>query len=64
MGLVHPFSPDWYVGGGVDAPDRLGSIVEVKRLQGAVFQSKEAAETHGLKMCKEWIDGRYESPPQ
>jgi len=37
-------------------PGRLSSIVEVKRLEGSAFHSKEAAERHGLKLCKEWID--------
>jgi hypothetical protein len=36
----------------------LGSIVEIKRIQGAIFNSKEAAEQDGLRLCKEWIDKR------
>jgi hypothetical protein len=31
--MVHPFSPDWYVGGKVLAPGRSGSIVEITRFQ-------------------------------
>jgi len=31
--IVHPFSPDWYMGDSVDAPGRLGSIVEVTRFE-------------------------------
>ena len=31
--LVHPFSPDWYVGGGVLVPVRGSSIVEITRFQ-------------------------------
>ena len=37
---------------------RLGSVVEVKRIEGPVFNSKEKAEEDGLKLCKEWIDKR------
>ena len=37
---------------------RLSSIVEVKRIVGPVFNSREAAEEHGLRLCKEWIDKR------
>ena len=33
-------------------------IVEVKRIEGRVFNSKEAAEQHGIQLCKEWIDKR------
>jgi hypothetical protein len=40
------------------AQGRLGSIVEVKRIEGPIFNSKEAGEEHGLKLCKEWIDKR------
>jgi len=53
-----PLQPaDWYSQGVVLCPGRLSSIVEVKR-EGPIFNSKEAAEEHGLKLCKEWIDKR------
>jgi hypothetical protein len=47
---------DWYSQGIIFRPGRLGSIVEVKRIKGAIFNSKEAAEEDGLKLCKDWID--------
>ena len=31
--IVHPFSPDWYVGGSVLVPGRASSIVEIARFQ-------------------------------
>jgi hypothetical protein len=31
--MVHPISPDWYVGGGVLVPSRSSSIVEIGRFQ-------------------------------
>ena len=31
--LVHPFSPDWYVGGSVLVPGGSSSIVEITRFQ-------------------------------
>jgi hypothetical protein len=37
-------------------PTRLGSIVEVKRIEGRSFENKEEAERHGLELCKQWID--------
>ena len=58
-----PLQPaNWYSQGVVLRPGRLrsgrlSSIVEVKR-EGPIFNSKEAAEEHGLKLCKEWIDKR------
>jgi hypothetical protein len=49
---------EWYAQGIVLRPARLRSIVEVQRIKGPIFNSKEAAEEHGLKLCKDWIDKR------
>jgi hypothetical protein len=49
---------DWYSQGIILRPGRLSSIVEIKRIQGTIFNSKEAAEEHGLELCKDWIDKR------
>jgi hypothetical protein len=49
---------DWNSQGIILRPGRLGSVVEVKRIEGPVFNSKEKAEEDGLKLCKEWIDKR------
>ena len=54
---------DWYSQGIILRPGRLGSILEVKRIQGPIFHSKEAAEEHGSKLCKNWIDNRLDRPP-
>jgi hypothetical protein len=35
---------------------RMGSIVEVKRIEGRSFESKEKAEQHGLQLCRDWIN--------
>jgi hypothetical protein len=35
---------------------QFGSIIQVKRIEGRSFESKEEAEEHGLELCKEWID--------
>jgi hypothetical protein len=44
----------WYSQGTILRPGRLGS----KRIKGPIFNSKEAAEQHGLELCKDWIDKR------
>ena len=49
---------DWYSQGIVLRPGRLTSIVEVKRIQEPIFNSKGAAEQHGLELCKAWIAKR------
>jgi hypothetical protein len=51
---------EWYSQGTILRPGRLGSIVEVKRIEGPIFNSKEEAEHHGLKLCKDWIDKRLD----
>ena len=55
--MVHPFSPDWYVGGSVLVPGCSGSIVEITRFQVERFtvSIKELAEWFGLEA------GRLES---
>jgi hypothetical protein len=47
---------DWYSQGIILRPARLGSIVEIKRIVGPIFHSKEAAEEHALQLCRDWID--------
>jgi len=35
---------------------QLGSIIQVKRIEGKLFGSKEEAEQDGVELCKEWVD--------
>ena len=49
---------DWYSQGTIFRQARLSSIVMVKRIEGPIFHSKEEAEEHGFKLCKDWIDKR------
>jgi hypothetical protein len=51
--LVHPFSPDWYVGGSVLVQGRSTSIVEIGRFQLQQFtvSMKELAEWFGLEIA-------------
>jgi hypothetical protein len=56
--LVHPISPDWYVGGSVLVPGRHGSIVELARfrLQNFTVSTKELAEWFGLELARIAVD--------
>jgi hypothetical protein len=56
--LVHPFSPDWYVGGSVLVPGRSSSIVEITRFQFQQFtvSIKELAEWFGLEVAGIVVD--------
>ncbi len=46
--LVHPFSPDWYVGGSVYVPGRASSIAEISRFRFERF-------TVSMKELAEWF---------
>ena len=35
---------------------RLGSIIQVQRIEGKLFETKEQAEQHGVELCKGWTD--------
>jgi hypothetical protein len=35
---------------------QFGLIIQVQRIEGECFETKEQAEQHGLELCKEWID--------
>ena len=35
---------------------RLGSVVEVKRIEGENFDSKQKANQHSLELCKAWVN--------
>lgn len=56
--LVHPFSPDWYVGGSVLQQGRSTSIVEIGRFQLQQFtvSMKELAEWFGLEIARIAVD--------
>src|SRR5215831_18105418 len=49
---------DWDSHGIIFRSGRPGSIVEIKRIKGPIVNSKDAAEEHGLKLCKDWVDDR------
>jgi hypothetical protein len=56
--MVHPFSPDWYVGGSVLVPGRGSSIVEVThfQLQQFTVSIKELAGWFGLEVARNLVD--------
>ena len=40
--------------------DQVGSLIQVKRIVGDLFESEEQAVQHGIGLCKEWIDNLIE----
>jgi hypothetical protein len=56
--LVHPFSPDWYVGGIAFVQGRSSSIVEIGRFQLQQFtvSMKELADWFGLEIARIAVD--------
>jgi hypothetical protein len=37
-------------------PGQFRSIMQVQRIEGELFETKQQAEQHGIELCKEWID--------
>jgi len=38
--------------------DKFGSMIQVQKIEGMLFENKEQAEQHGVELCKDWIDKR------
>jgi hypothetical protein len=41
---------------------RLGSIFEVARIKGKIFDTIEEAEAHGLELARNWVDRKCLEP--
>ena len=56
--MVHPVSPDYFVGGSVLMPGRSGSIVEITRfrMQWFTVSMKDLAEWFGLEVARLMVD--------
>jgi hypothetical protein len=56
--LVHPFSPDWYVGGSILVSGRSSSVVGITRFQVQPFtvSIKELAEWFELEVARIAVD--------
>jgi hypothetical protein len=56
--MVHPFSPDWYVGGSVLVAGESTSLVGITRFQLQQFtvSIKELAEWFGLEIARLVVD--------
>ena len=39
--------------------EQLGSITQVQRIEGELFETKDQAEERGVELCKEWIDKQF-----
>jgi hypothetical protein len=53
---VYPGSAYWCSPQGDIFTNDLGGSILIARLGGAVFESEQAAEDHGLELCREWIN--------
>jgi hypothetical protein len=56
--MVHPYSPDWFVGGSILVSGRSSSVVEITRFQFHQFtvSLKELAEWFGLEVARIVVD--------
>jgi hypothetical protein len=58
--MIHPNSPDWRALGTVYAKTPQGYFAQVESVGGSVFTTKEAAESHGLALCRALIEEKLE----
>src|SRR5215510_7366624 len=54
---------DWYSQGTIFRRGQLGSIVEIRRIWGMIFNSKEAAEQTALSCAKIGLTSGLDAPP-
>src|SRR5215510_13539925 len=54
---------DWDAQGIIFRSGRAGWSVEITRIEGPIVNSKDTAEEHGLKLCRDWVDNRLDRPP-
>ena len=38
---------------------RTGSIIEVTRIEGKIFETMKEAEAHGLELARQWVDRKW-----
>jgi hypothetical protein len=43
-------------------PGRAGSIIEVARIKGKIFNTMKEAEAQGLELAREWVDRKCLEP--
>ncbi len=49
----------WESLGTVYRNGRTGSMIEVARIDGKMFQTMTEAEDHGLELAREWVDRKW-----
>jgi hypothetical protein len=49
----------WESLGTVYRNGRTGSMIEVARIEGKLFETMKEAEHHGLELAREWVDRRW-----
>jgi hypothetical protein len=54
--IPHPNSNRWQSLGGVYSANTRSPLVEIIRIEGESFGTKEAAIRHGLELAKRWVD--------
>jgi hypothetical protein len=58
---VHPNVPQWWHSHGDVSTNAGKASSNIKHLEGGIFESKEAAEGHGLELCQKWVDENLEA---
>jgi hypothetical protein len=56
IGEALKLHPDWWRSQGTIFMNNPEGYIHVKQLEDVIFESKKAAEAHGLELCKTWVD--------
>ena len=54
--IAHPNCTNWQSLGTVYSVKTRTSLVQIRRIEGQSFATKEAAIQHGLELARRWVD--------
>ena len=61
VGKALSVPPEWWRSQGSVFTNSPEGSIYIQHLEGVIFESKQAAEARGLKLCKEWVDENLKS---
>ena len=54
--IAHPTCSKWQSVGTVYSAKTRSPLVQIMRIEGYSFASKEAAKRHGIELARRWVD--------
>ena len=56
ISIAHPTCSKWQSVGTVYSAKTRSPLVQIMRIEGQSFATKEAAKRHGIELAKKWVD--------